>query len=275
MTRRELIALAPALLAAAPGPGIHAGCQTNAWRIAQFSDLLATLKSMQALGFEGYETGFRNVQKQFSEPGEARRRLDATGLRFFGCHIFLENYDPLTSIAPWDLITSVADGAAALGAERLILSGAPVGSEVNAKAAGLNRAGEYCRGKGLRLAYHNHSPEFSNGAVEITALLKATDPTLVHFVVDAGHAMRAGANLPEFFDRHHARIDGMHLRDFKDGLQVPLGSGDFRYDPLAAAVKRQQWSGWVLAEEERLSGEKPAESAAAPARQTIRRLFGV
>ena len=35
------------------------------------------------------------------------------------------------------------------------------------------------------------------------------------------------------------------------------------------------WNGWLLAEEERLSGEKPGETATRPARETIRRIFGV
>lgn len=274
MNRREFVAL---LMAAPSVKRLHVGCQTNAWRInpGQFSDLLAALKTIKAIGFEGFETGFRNIQGQFSQTAEARRELRRTDLRFFATHIFLDQYDPQTSVAPWDLIIRVTDGAAALGSERLILSGAPVGTNVSSKAGALNRAGEYCRTKGLRLAYHNHSPEFANGGAEINALMGATDPGRVNFVIDAGHAMRSGANLAEFFDYYHARIDGMHLRDFRQDEQVPLGSGTFDYQPLAAAVKKAKWSGWILAEEERVSGEKPGESAAQPARETIRRLFGV
>jgi len=43
----------------------------------------------------------------------------------------------------------------------------------------------------------------------------------------------------------------------------------------AAAIRAANWSGWLLAEEERLSGEKPGETAARPARETIHRIFGV
>lgn len=280
MTRRSLLGIVPAgaaLAAVTSVKGVHVGCQTNAWRIdpGQFSTLLAALKAIKALGFEGFETGFRNLGGQFGQPDSAKRELKASGLRFFAAHIFLTDYDPQSSIAPWDLIIRVAQGASALGAERLIVSGAAVGSSMSFKAAALNRAGEFCRQQGLRLAYHNHGPEFSNGGVEINGLLGQTDPGRVHFVVDAGHAMRAGANLAEFFEQHHERIDGMHLRDFKQEQQVPLGRGEFDYRSLAAAMKKAKWGGWVLAEEERPSGEKPAEAAAGPARQTIRNLFGV
>ncbi len=283
MTRREYLALIP-LAAASAVPvirGVHPGCQTNAWKInpSQFTDLLAALKEIKSLGFEGFETGFRDVQEQFGQAPVARGQLAKTGLRFFATHIFLDQYDPKTSIAPFELIIRVAEGAAALGSERLILSGAPVGTNVSEKAAALNRAGDFCLAKKLRLAYHNHSPEFSHNAAEISALMGATSAERVHFVIDTGHAMRTGVNLAEFFTRYHDRIDGLHLRDFSDDKsddkQVPLGSGAFDYKPLAAAVKKTKWGGWVLAEEERLSGEKLGAKAAGPARETIRRLFNV
>jgi hypothetical protein len=38
-------------------------------------------------------------------------------------HIFLPAYDPETAIAPWNLLSRVADGGSALGAERLFGSG--------------------------------------------------------------------------------------------------------------------------------------------------------
>jgi sugar phosphate isomerase/epimerase len=96
----------------------------------------------------------------------------------------------------------------------------------------------------------------------------------VQFLVDCGWAYRAGVNLAAFFTEHRERMVGMHLRDFKGEQQVPLGQGDVDWKPLAAAVKQTGWSGWVLAEEERADGSKPGESAAAPARETLRTLFG-
>ena len=77
-----------------------------------FLDVLGTLKS---LGFEGFETSFRNVQGQYADAAAARARLEQTGLAFFGVHIFLSEYDPRTRIAPMDLVKATADGAAALG----------------------------------------------------------------------------------------------------------------------------------------------------------------
>jgi inosose dehydratase len=286
--RREfLVAAATGVWAVGVRPaqssGVRIGCQTNAWRIDpnDFNQVLAVLRKLKELGFEGFETGFRNVQGQFAQAASARKQIEATGQEFFAAHIFLDQYDAQTQIAPMDLIRTVADGAAALGARRLILSGGGLVKDgrldsgaLQRKAQGLNAAGRYCRTKGIRLAYHNHGPEFTHGGQEIEGLYRETDPARVEFVMDCGWAWRGGGDVPAFFARHHRRIAGLHLRDFKGDAQVPLGQGEFPLARLAAEINRAKWTGWVLNEEERLSGEKPGETAVAPARQTLRQTFG-
>jgi inosose dehydratase len=263
--------------------GVKLACQTNAWRIdpQDFAQLLAVLGKLKELGYAGFETGFRNLQGQFGNAVMARKQLEQTGLQFFGAHIFLEQYDPQTQIAPLELVQKIADGIAALGAQRLILSGGGLlnAGKVDAealkrKAAGLNAAAQYCRAKGLRLAYHNHGPEFMQHGLEIEGLYRMTDPALVDFLLDCGWAVRGGMNVPTFFAKHHRRLIGLHLRDFKGETQVPLGQGDFPLKDLVAIIQRVQWRGWAINEEERLSGEKPGASAVAPARQTLRQVFG-
>ena len=272
---------------AAKGSGVKLGCQTNAWRIdpRDFSSLLTVLAKLKELGFDGFETGFRNIQPQFGNIAQARAQIAKTGLQFFGAHIFLDQYDQQTHIAPMDLIRTVVDGAAAFGAQRLILSGGGLlkdgkveAGALRRKAEGLNAAGKYCQSKGLRLAYHNHGPEFQNSGLEIEGLYKHTDPTRVDFLIDCGWAWRGGINVPEFFAKHHKRITGLHLRDFKgdfkSDVQIPLGQGDFPLQQLAQVIKKVKWQGWALNEEERLSGEKPGEGAVAPAKAALDKVFG-
>src|SRR6202034_71270 len=81
---------------------IQFGAQTNAWPInpGDFSTLLGALTQIRGVGYSGFETGFLNLRTQFKAPEQARRRIAATGLRFFGVHIFLQEYDYLTGIAP-------------------------------------------------------------------------------------------------------------------------------------------------------------------------------
>ncbi len=269
----------------APASGLRAGCQTNAWAIADHAGFLHALDRIHAHGYSGFETGFRNLQARFGEAKSVRAGIEARQLTFLGIHIFLLEYDRETSIAPWDLLTRVADGGAALGAERLILSGASIADKTarSRKYAALNRGGEYCRKKGMRLAYHNHDREFRDGGAEIEELMSGCDPGLVSVLMDAGHAWFGGADAAAFLERHRGRIDGMHLRDFRrrgateadPDPQVALGQGVNRLEPLAEAVRKAGWRGWLINEEERLNNIKPGDAAVGPAREHVHKIFGV
>jgi sugar phosphate isomerase/epimerase len=144
---------------------------------------------------------------------------------------------------------------------------------VKRKAAALNQAGTFAAKAGLKLAYHNHSPEFENNGAEIEALISGTDPAKVGFLLDAGHAFRAGANVPAFIRKHSSRLIGIHLRDFKNGEQVPLGAGEFPLQAVVDAVNQGVWPGWVINEEERLTS-KPGDAAVKPAHDGLFRAFG-
>jgi inosose dehydratase len=170
----------------------------------------------------------------------------------------------------------VAEAGAALGAQYLILSGAPTRSEGRArKIEGLSKIAEMISPLGLKLAYHNHDAEFEGAEPEIEELLSGTSPEQVWFLLDAGHIFRAKLDLTSFVTRHSSRLAGTHLRDFKTDHQVPLGSGEFPLQQVAGALERSNWSGWVLAEEEREDGSKPGFAAVEPARQALRQTFGL
>lgn len=237
---------------------------------------MGVLSTIKQLGFEGFETGFVNLRSQFDHPEAPYERLKKTGLRFLGIHVFLTTYDPQTGIPSQALLEQVADGGRALGAERLIVSG---GSTVHplalrAKADALSKIAKYCKNNGIGCAYHNHAVEFQMGGAQIMGLVEQTDAS-VHFVLDAGHALEGKANLTEFFSQNWRRIDAIHLRDSKDGQEVPLGQGEYDFAPLAKAIQASGWKGWLVSEEERLNGDKPGEEAVKAAREAIRKVFGV
>ena len=248
----------------------------------KFPRFLDVLRRIKGLRYEGFETTFRNVQDHFASPAQARDQIEAAGLRFVGVHIFLMKYDPVTGLAPRGQIEEVARGGAKLGAERLILSGRASFQngrfDLNAahrKAEELETAGKLCQSLGIGLAYHNHHLEFQSNGIEMRTLLENTDPERVHLMLDAGHAFVGGADSVSFFERHQGRITGMHLRDFRNGRQVPLGQGDYDLSALAAAVRRTRWKGWLVNEEERPNDTRLGESVVKPAREQIRSTFGL
>lgn len=252
--------------------GIHFGAQTNAWAISphNFSSLTGVLKQIHQIGYTGFETSFLNVEGQFSSAHEARRKIEKSGLTFVGVHIYLPHrlYDPSTNLPPAFVYERVAAGAHALGAKYLIFSGAPAqnAAELSRKIAGLNIAGKFSKKIGLPLAYHNETAEESESKLgELEALYDRADPEYVSFLLDCGHAYEGGTNVPAFLQKHHERVIGLHLRDYKNGKQVVLGQGTFPLAETADVLKQAHWKGWVENEEERLDGSKHGESYMRPA----------
>jgi inosose dehydratase len=286
ITRRQLMQNA-ALFAAAgrfasatmARTQIQLGAQTNAWAIdpARFDTFLGVLDQIKKIGYAGFETGFFNVRSQFKSPETARDSIAKSGLTFFGIHIAIpfDRNDPATHLPPAAIYEEVAHGGLALGAQRLIFTGGPTASaeDLKRKIAGLNTAGAFSKSLGLPLAYHNHWWEFQSKVGEIDALYSETDPALVSFLLDAGHAYRGGADVPAFLRKHHDRIIALHLRDYSSGQQVPLGQGTFPLAEVAATLKHLNWQGWALNEEEREDGSKLGLTVMEPAFAALQKAF--
>jgi inosose dehydratase len=260
--------------------GIHFGAQLNAFPIdpKRFQTFLDALAAVKQIGYQGFESSFRNVNGQFGDPAPARHQIERFGLTFFGVHIFLpgfDQYDPSTRIPAPSLYAPVARGGAALGARHLIMSGAPAAdrAELTRKIEGLNAAGRLAQSVGLGAAYHNHWWEFQSKIGEIEALYTQTDPALVHFVLDAGHAYHGGADVPAFISARAQRIVGIHLRDYRNGHLVTLGTGTFPLAEVAATIRQLGWSGWVENEEEREDQAKNGAEVLAPAFKAMKEAF--
>jgi inosose dehydratase len=292
-TRRELIQAVAAVSVSALYPcrglanarrqdaRIKFGVQTNAWAIdpQKPDSFFEVLRQVKQIGYDGFETGFLNLSSSFDAPVETAQRIASTGLTFFGIHIFLppDKWDGVTRLPPSALYEKVAHGGAVLGAQRLILSGAPAANneQLKAKVVGLNQAGRVAQAAGLKLAYHNHWWEFQSKIGEIDALYARTDPSLVSFLLDAGHAYHGGAHLPDFLRQHAKRIVALHLRDYRDGRLVPLGQGTFPLAEVAATLKQLLWSGWAINEEEREDNTKGGRNFIETAYQAMRGAFSM
>jgi inosose dehydratase len=296
MNRRTFVrALSSAAVVSAAGPlcagtawaktgkaagTIQFGAQTNAWAIdpKNLDSFFSVLNQIKQVGYAGFETGFFNLINDLDSPHQAADRIAATGLDFIGIHIAIpfDKTDPATHLPPASLYERVAHGGKALGAQRLFFSGAPAPTEedVKRKVEALNTAGRFAKDADLTFAYHNHWWEFQSKVNEIETLYSETDPSVVSFLLDAGHAYRGGANVPEFLRKYSQRIIALHLRDYKDGKQIPLGEGTVPLAEIASTLRSQHWSGWAINEEEREDATKGGLSFIEPAYKALRGAFG-
>lgn len=267
------------------GPLPRPGCQANGWNLdpARFDLLLTALREMKELEFQGFETNIRFLQPQLERVAAARAQIDAFGLEFIAAHTNLPEYQKAGPEGAASAAAKVAGEAKQFGAHALVVSHGGLSSTgefseqaLAAKVRALNLVGQRVADAGLVLAYHNHQPEFRNNAAEESALVRLTDPKLVSLMFDIGHAWLAYPDAVAFFEAHHDRVFGLHVRDFHNRVSVPLGQGEFPLRKLADAIGRTGWHGWLIDEEERPNDpDKPGKRATGPSRRTMKMIFGV
>src|SRR5215467_10842150 len=186
MNRRQLLIGFAGMLAGAQAPKV--GCQTNGYPLeaGDFPALLRALDNLRSIGYTGFECNVRFVEAQFGRASEARKEIEKVGVEFIGGHYSMKQ-------AQAGRFAQVAAGVAALGGRAVVMSGTGLSPQGKfddkaalKKASELDVLAAICHSKGLRLAYHNHNPEFANHNAEIEALALLTNPKLVDFLMDAG-----------------------------------------------------------------------------------------
>jgi inosose dehydratase len=140
---------------------------------------------------------------------------------------------------------------------------------------------------GLRTVFHHHCAGFIETPDEIEHFLALTDPDLVGLVLDGGHLVYGSGGvdgqLPlQFYERHASRIWVMHYKDchpqiaaqaraegwdyfeaVRRGVFCELGQGCVEFPALTEALRRHQFDGWIVVEQDVLPGMgAPKESAA-------------
>ena len=278
-SRRAFLLSGCAAAAWAKGGAIRVGCQANSFRIkpGDFPGLIQSLATMKSLGYVGFECNYRFLEGEFGRIAAAREQIERSGVKLIGAHASMEQMCGAQG-------ERIAAGVLALGGACIVMSGralSPTGEFEQAalleKAKTLEGLARMLRQNKLRLAYHNHNPEFANHNAEMNGLTENTNPKLVSFFMDAGHGYLGGGNPAAFLAAHHSRIYGIHLKTFRHkeaSVQVPLGQGDFDFQDLAAVVNKSKWSGWLVTEEGgSMRGGNP--EALGPDRAHIHNMFGV
>lgn len=126
---------------------------------------------------------------------------------------------------------------------------------------------------GLRTVFHHHCAGYVETPAEIDNLLSLTDPSLVGLVLDMGHYMFGGGNPLEALKKHRDRIWHVHFKDchpevaeksrkegwdyFKsvaNGVFCELGKGAVDFKAIVKELQVQNYSGWIVVEQDVLPG---------------------
>lgn len=126
---------------------------------------------------------------------------------------------------------------------------------------------------GLRTVIHHHCAGYVETPAEIDQLLSLTDPSLVGLVLDMGHYMFGGGDPLSALKKHRDRIWHIHFKDchpviaeksrkegwdyFKsvgNGVFCELGKGSVDFPAIVKELQKQNYSGWIVVEQDVLPG---------------------
>jgi len=202
------------------------------------ADLAGTLETIAGIGYKAVElAGFYGRTAD-----EIRNLTDEFGLRVVSAHIPVTDFetdlgkvisDLQTLGAEWGVVPWIAPD------KRDEASLRAYGEQFNEYASRLAAAG-------IKFGYHNHDFEFTHktdgGDSLFEMLLNVTDPSSVHFELDAWWVSVGGLDPAEVLAQNKNRISLVHLKDgFQNnkvsGGDVPFGEGDLDFTTFFRAAE--------------------------------------
>ena len=140
--------------------------------------------------------------------------------------------------------------------------------EMKAYARKVTAFGEWCAEQGMPLSYHHHMGAVVQFEQEIDAFM-AHSGEGIPLLLDAGHLAFAGGDPLAVLDKHHARINHVHVKDIRravtDGLDrdresfldavlkgaftVP-GDGSLDFQAIVQRCADYGYEGWFVVEAE-------------------------
>lgn len=263
------------------------------------------LDEMAAAGYEATE-----FSSQFpADPEEARRDLDARGLRPASTFLALDLREPRLQEREVARAEERARYVRALGGDVLIIAdsgderrralaghvGADDGlddAQWEQLASGLATVADVCAREGVDIVFHNHVATYVETEAELNRLLAMTDGDRVGLCLDIGHLVYGGGDVRRVMDRHGGRVRYVHLKDvdltvlercrgerlnWRDALRLGIftefGRGGMDFGGFFRALNERSYAGWVIVEQD-TTKRTPLESARMN-REYLRREFGL
>lgn len=267
LTLAWLACLTAAQAEPAAQPNVHFGCQARTFGEGVYKDeatFLNVVRQVGAIGFEGLETNAKNLERYFDRPADFAQILKDAHLKLIGAHLGGSPWNAATRQKTLDDAARAARFVNQMGGQFIVLSSSlpkprPLPPDTWPQMAQfVNEIGRVCQQSGVRCLYHNHWVECEGDGLE--TLCRLTDPKLVGFAFDTGHALRVGKDPAVVIGALGKRLGLIHLSDYaeQDASVVkrpPLGSGRLNIAAVTAALHKAGFNQWVVLEEEGAAGD--------------------
>jgi inosose dehydratase len=147
--------------------------------------------------------------------------------------------------------------------------------EMMAYARKVTAFGEWCAEQGMPLSYHHHMGAVVETEAELDAFMAASGPG-IPLLLDAGHLVFAGGNVLRAIDRHHTRINHVHVKDIRQDVVDKLdrtrqsfldavalgaftvpGDGSLDFGAIVQRLADHGYEGWFVVEAEQDPVQNP------------------
>ncbi|MDA0680992.1 MAG: myo-inosose-2 dehydratase [Proteobacteria bacterium] len=154
----------------------------------------------------------------------------------------------------------------------------------------LDEVAKACSAEGLKLSFHHHMGTVIQSREDIEIMMQSTS-TDMHLLLDSGHAYFAGADPVELATQYADRIAHVHCKDIREnvlrrmrnrdssfldavlaGVFTVPGDGCINYDGIFDALRKQDYSGWVVVEAEQDPSVAPPNQFAKLGFDNLKRL---
>jgi len=257
------------------------GYQVYSARDDAAKDLLGTLKTIKALGYDGVEfAGFYG-----HEATEVKAMLDEAGLVAISHHV------PYAAMC--DNIEKVIEDNKTIGCKFIAIpflddATRPGAAGFAATIKNIYKFGKMIKEAGMQLLYHNHDFEFVNvsGQYGLDFLYDAVPECILHTEIDCCWVRYAGENPADYIKKYAGRCEVVHLKDYVGrkeegknpyaliGVDKDTANADegvaFEFRPVGygeqdvpSIIESAQASGaeWFIVEQDLSIGRAPLEAA--------------
>ena len=126
---------------------------------------------------------------------------------------------------------------------------------------------------GMRTVFHHHCGGYVETASELDKLMELTNPELLGLCLDMGHLAFGGGDPVATLKKHYDRIWHVHFKDYdpnvgeesrnkqwdyfksvRQGVFCELGEGNVDFHQIAAELKKRDYRGWIVVEQDVLPG---------------------
>ena len=218
-----------------------------------FGDMGRAIAEIGAAGYQGVELFDGNVLDYPGGSQALKAALNQAGVQLVAAYSGANFIFPDILDQELGRIARVADAAAALSAEHLVVGGGAKRLEGVAPgdyerlAAGLEKVVTIAKARGLEAHYHPHLSTIVEGPAEVDRIFSLTS---IRFCPDTAHLAAAGGDVPAMIRKHRDRITYVHLKGLRKELFAftPLDEGELDNAAVIQALAETNYRGWIAAE---------------------------